>query len=53
MPGQPLTASTLSKKLTRHGINSRPGRHIISLASDLPAPVLAELTGMHINTAVR
>ncbi len=55
MPGQPLTASTLSRKLARHGINTRPGRHtaVITLAADLPAPVLAQVTGMHINTAVR
>ena len=55
MPGRPLTANTLSRKLSRHGINARPGQHtaLILLASELPAPVLAQVTGMHINTAVR
>jgi hypothetical protein len=55
MPGKPLAATTLSRKLVRHGINTRSGRHtaLITLAADLPAPVLAQVTGMHINTAVR
>ena len=38
-----------------HGINVRIARNgaLAALAADLPAAVLADLLGMHINTAVR
>lgn len=52
--GQPLTASTLGRWLNAHGIHARPARNtaLLQLAGDLPAAVLAELLGLHINTAV-
>lgn len=52
--GQPLTASTLGRWLNEHGIHARPARNtaLLQLAGDLPAAVLAELLGLHINTAV-
>jgi hypothetical protein len=41
--------------LNRHGITVRPARNgaLAALASDLPAAILADLLGLHVNTAVR
>ncbi|MBN6057598.1 hypothetical protein JYK22_37090, partial [Nonomuraea sp. RK-328] len=42
-------------KLLEHGIDIRPARNaaLIALVEDIPAPVLADILGLHINTAVR
>ncbi len=54
-PGQPISANGLQRKLGKHGISIRVSRStaLVSLAADLPAPVLADLLGMHPGTAVR
>lgn len=53
--GMHLAAGTLAQRLRRFGIMPPGARNAarMSLATDLPAPVIAELFGMHINTAVR
>jgi hypothetical protein len=50
--GQPLDLHSL---LNRDGISARPARNgaLAALASDLPAAVLADFLGIHVNTAVR
>jgi hypothetical protein len=50
-----MAANSLVRQLNSHKILARASRNgaLISLASDLPAPVLADLLGLHINTAVR
>lgn len=55
VPGQPVFAHALTTRLNRYGISTRPARNgaLMALASDLPAPIIADLLGMHINTAVR
>ncbi|WP_075903990.1 hypothetical protein [Actinomadura sp. CNU-125] len=55
VPGQPISASALSIRLTSNGITARRARNtaLISLATDLPAAILADLLGMHIHTAIR
>ena len=55
MPEQPIANHALTTRLSRHGINVRIARNgaLSALAADLPASVLADLLGMHINTAVR
>jgi hypothetical protein len=55
VPGRPAGPSGFSRKLLDHGIDSRPARNaaLIALAEDLPAPILADVLGLHINTAVR
>jgi len=55
VPGQPIATHALTTRLARHGINVRIARNgaLAALAADLPAAVLADLLGMHINTAVR
>jgi hypothetical protein len=55
VPGQHLACNYLVRQLNSHGIRARPSRTgaLISLATDLPAPVLADLLGLHINTGVR
>lgn len=54
-PGRHQVANTLGRRLREHGIQSRSTRNtaIITLASDLPAPILADLLGLHITTAER
>jgi hypothetical protein len=51
----PESVNGLVRQLNTHGIQARTGRSaaLISLAADLPAAVLADLLGLHINTAVR
>ena len=55
VPGHHLACNYLGKQLNTHGIHARTSRNgaLISLAADLPAPVLADLLGLHVNTAVR
>ncbi|MBP0453611.1 hypothetical protein J5Y04_29305 [Kitasatospora sp. RG8] len=52
--GRSIDGSKLSGKLLRHGIDVRPARNtaLMTLASDLPAPILSKILGIHINTAV-
>jgi hypothetical protein len=53
--GQPIDGHSLTNLLNRHGISARPARNgaLAALASDLPAAILADLLGLHVNTAVR
>lgn len=55
VPGQPLDQRSLVSLLNRHGISARPARNgaLAALAADLPAPVIADFLGIHVNTAVR
>lgn len=55
VPGRHLTVNGLVRQLNDHGVQARASRNaaLINLAADLPAAVLADLLGMHINTAVR
>lgn len=55
MPGRHLADNYLVRLLNERGIRTRSARNgaLISLAADLPAPILADLLGLHINTAVR
>jgi hypothetical protein len=55
IPGQPLDLHSLNNQLNRHGISARPARNgaLAALACDLPAAVLADFLGIHVNTAVR
>jgi hypothetical protein len=52
VPGQPIDGHSLTNLLNRHGISARPARNG-ALAADLPAAILADLLGLHVNTAVR
>jgi hypothetical protein len=54
-PGRHMAASTLSRRLLEHGIEARSTRNtaLLALAADLPAPVLADLLGLHVSTASR
>lgn len=53
-PSRPIDKSRFSKVLTAHGITARDGRNSAryALASQLPAVILADLTGTNIKTAV-
>lgn len=55
VPGQPVHLLSLTTQLNRHGISARPARNgaLIALATDLPAAILADFLGLHVNTAVR
>jgi hypothetical protein len=55
VPGQPIDGHSLTNLLNRHGITVRLARNgaLAALAADLPAAILAELLGLHVNTAVR
>ncbi|WP_328402581.1 hypothetical protein [Nocardia sp. NBC_00403] len=50
VPGQPIANHALTTRLARHGINVHTARNsaLAALATDLPAAVLADLLGMHI-----
>jgi hypothetical protein len=54
-PGRHMAASTLSRRLLERGIEARSTRNtaLLALAADLPAPVLADLLGLHVSTASR
>jgi hypothetical protein len=54
-PSSCMDHGRLTQQLNDLGIRVRPARNsaLCSLATDLPAPVVAELLGIHINTAVR
>lgn len=53
-PGRPITAEHFRGRLADVGIILRPTRQaaLMQLAAELPAPVLADLLGLHDNTAV-
>lgn len=55
VPGQPIDGHSLTNLLNRHGITVRLARNgaLAALAADLPAAILADLLGLHVNTAVR
>lgn len=56
-PGKPATlpmsAASLGARLRQHGIQTAAGRNsaLITLAADIPAPILADLFGIHPSTA--
>ena len=54
-PGEHLRPAALGARLRRLGPGHRTARNsaLIALAAELPAPVLASLLGLHLNTAVR
>lgn len=54
-PGTPLSAAALVRRLAAVGVLVSPARTgaLTSLSQQLPPPVLADLTGMHLATAVR
>ncbi|MFI0448492.1 hypothetical protein [Actinomadura sp. 6N118] len=54
LAGKPIRPERLSKRLAAHGIDTRAARNtaVLTLASDLPAPILSKVLGVHINTAV-
>ena len=55
VPGQPAGPSGFSRKLLDHGIDARPARNaaLLALIEDLPAPIMADILGLHIHTAER
>jgi hypothetical protein len=55
LPGRPITPATLGQRLRAIGIYAQPGRRaaLLDLAAQLPAAVLADLLGLHENTAAR
>lgn len=54
VPGQPIVANTYGRRLAPYGIRPRESRNtaLLTLAEDLPAVVIADFLGLHINTAV-
>lgn len=54
LPGRPITAYRLAKRLRALGINTRAARRatLVDLAATLPVAVLADLLNMHPTTAV-
>ncbi|MGA2529237.1 MAG: hypothetical protein ABSG36_08775 [Acidimicrobiales bacterium] len=54
-PGRPITTERFRRKLAEAGVVLRPSRQaaLLQLAAELPAPVLADLLGLHENTAVQ
>ncbi|MGQ5593978.1 hypothetical protein ACUJ8K_12025 [Streptomyces sp. ESS7.8] len=53
IPGQPMSAPGFSLLMRRHGFHVQPARiaALVALAEKLPAPVLAELLDISIDTA--
>jgi hypothetical protein len=54
-PHRPATPGSFHNGFARYGITAALGRNtaVRNLASDLPAPILAGATGLHINTATQ
>lgn len=54
-PGQPMDPVTLGNRLRKLGIEPRAARNtaLLQLGAELPSIVLADLLGIHINTAER
>jgi len=55
LPGRPITPSRLGERLRDIGIYAQTGRRatMLDLAAQLPAAVLADLLGLHENTATK
>jgi hypothetical protein len=55
LPGHPITPATLGNRLRALGIYAQTGRRaaLLDLAAQLPAAVLADLLGLHQNTAAK
>ncbi|MFI6111358.1 hypothetical protein [Kitasatospora sp. NPDC051164] len=55
VPGQPLSRKASNDQLVHQGVHTRAARTaaLIALATDLPAPVLADLLDVHIHTALK
>jgi hypothetical protein len=55
LPGQPITPARLGERLRALGIYAQTGRRaaLLDLAAQLPAAVLADLLGLHHNTAAK
>jgi integrase len=55
LPGRPITPSRLGERLRHIGIYAQTGRRaaLLDLAAQLPAAVLADLLGLHENTAAK
>ncbi|GAA1408506.1 MULTISPECIES: site-specific integrase [Micromonosporaceae] len=55
LAGRPISAAALCQRLRQHGIRIRRARNsaLISLAEDLPAPVLSKILGISITAAIR
>jgi hypothetical protein len=51
--GQPVRADVLTRRLRQHGIPPRKSRNgaLAAWAAELPAPVLADILGLHVSTA--
>jgi hypothetical protein len=45
----------MSNRLRRHGLTAEPARQtaLLALTADLPAPVIADLLGIGVSTALR
>jgi hypothetical protein len=54
-PGRPIGELALGRRLRRLGIDCAANRRtaLLDLSGHVPAPVLADLLGVHINTATR
>jgi hypothetical protein len=54
-PGRPIGELALGRRLRRVGIDCAANRRaaLLELSGEVPAPVLADLLGVHINTATR
>jgi hypothetical protein len=54
-PGRPMGELALGRRLRRLGVSCGPNRRaaLLELSGRVPAPVLADLLGIHINTASR
>jgi hypothetical protein len=55
LPGRPITPGTLGERLRALGVYAQTGRRaaLLDLAAQLPAAVLADLLGIHQNTAAK
>lgn len=53
--GRPMRPDSLNRRLRRYQILAEPARHnaLLHLAADLPAAILADLLGVHVNTILR
>ncbi|MFD3842735.1 hypothetical protein ACFWWC_41880 [Streptomyces sp. NPDC058642] len=54
LAGRPTGATPLANRLISCGIAARRAKNsaVLALTSDLPASILSEIPGLHINTAV-
>ncbi|MFD7447143.1 site-specific integrase [Streptomyces sp. NPDC059909] len=54
-PGRPLTEGALARRLQAIGLHSRQSRNtaLFTLASEVPAAILAKMLGLHIKSAIQ